>query len=161
MRPAQPRKSSLFWLSFPPLLLPSPWITLNYSSPSLLFTLFKFLWPMSQSLLVRASGHAGRLISFIFPLKAVPSGWSIKFVALRWMPIGFSIICHISLSPWLLRKIPFVCLCCCQEDDGSRISAYSKQSGPLQPPGILLPPGHWRHPGPDLSLSYLGVELLC
>lgn len=114
MRPAQPCKSSVFWLSFPPLLLPSPWTTLNNSYPSLVFTPFNFLWPMSQSLLARASGHAGRLISFIFPLKAVPSGWSIRFVALRWMPIGFSIICLISLSLWLLRKIPFVCLCCCK-----------------------------------------------
>lgn len=97
---------------------------------------------MSQSLLVRASGHAGRLVSFIFPLKAGPPGLQIIFVALQRTPISFSITCLISLSLMLLRKIP--CLSLSPQNKmmmvADRISAYRKQSRSLQPTGRLSTP---------------------
>lgn len=148
MRLAPLPKSSLFWLSFPSLFLLSPWTTLNNSSLSLLFTPFKYLWPMSQSLSVRASGHAGRLVSFIFPLKAVPPGLYIIFAALWWTPITFSIICLIFFVIHTAQENP-LCLSLLAQNKMlmvvGRISAYRKQSRSLQPTGIFPCPGHRIH----------------
>lgn len=150
MRLAPLPKSSLFWLSFPSLFLLSPWTTLNNSSLSLLFTPFKYLWPMSQSLLVRASGHAGRLVSFIFPLKAVSPSRIIYHICCSLMnthqffnnlPHFFFVIHTAQENPLCLSLLPQNKMLMVV----GRISAYRKQSRSFQPTGIFLCPGHRIH----------------
>lgn len=159
MWPARPPKSSLFWLSFPSLLLLSLWTTLNNFSQSLLFTPFKYLWPMSQSLLVRARWSCRETCLFHLPSEGSPFRL-INHICCSSMNahpfldnLPHFFVTHtaqknpLCLSLLLQNKRMVVVECLLTE---SRGELFSHQASSY--------PGQWHHLVSYLWLSYLGVD---